>query len=285
MFHSLLKYIAAAIIAGFTAQEAAAQLETPQPSPKGKIEQKVGVMNVSVSYSRPGVKGRKIFGDLVPFGQEWRTGANEPTTITFSDPVKIEGQDLPAGTYSLYSIPQEQEWTVILNKKTSGPPRDTKEDAITLKIQPSRTANLVETFTINITDITTNAANLELAWENTVVKFRMEFDVDTKVMAAIKRTMENPLAAAANNYYQSASYYYSTNRELKTALEWVDKSLDINKNPYWVWRLKSQIQAALKDYKGAIVSAEMSKERAKAAGNEQFVKINEAAIAEWKGMK
>lgn len=285
MSHSLLKEAAVAFILAFTAQEVTAQLETPQPSPKGKIEQKVGVMNVTVSYSRPGVKGRKIFGDLVPFGQEWRTGANEPTTITFSDPVKIEGQDLPAGTYSLYTIPQEHEWTVIINKKTSGPPRDAKEDAVSFKVKPSRAANLVETFTINIADISTNAANLEIAWENTVVKFGMEFDVDTKVMAAIKRTMENPLAAAANNYYQSASYYFATNRELKTALEWVNKSLEINKNPYWVWRLKSEIQAALKDYKGAIASAEMSKERAKTAGNEQFVKINEAAIAQWKGMK
>ena len=113
----------------------------------------------------------------------------------------------------------------------------------------------------------------------------MEFDVDTKVMAAIKKAMENPYSPVANTYYQSASYYFTAGKDLKTALEWVNKSLELNKNPYWVWRLKSQIQATLKDYKGAIVSAEMSKERAKTAGNEQFVRFNEESIAEWKAMK
>ncbi len=268
------------------AQSSNAQLETPQPSPKGKIEQKVGVMNVSISYSRPGLKGRKIFGELVPFGKEWRTGANDPTTITFSDPVKLEGQDVPAGTYSIYSIPAEQEWTIIINKKvTGGPPRDVKEDLVSFKVKPSTSSAMIETFTINIGDISTNAAIVELGWERTIVKFRLEFDVDTKVMAAIKKSMENPYAGVAGMYYQSASYYFSSNKDLKVALEWVNKSLEMNKNPYWVWRLKSQIQAGLKDYKGAIVSAETSKARAKEAGNDQFVKFNEDAIAEWKAMK
>ena len=286
MFQSSLRcFVVAALLSVFV-HEATSQLETPQSSPKGKIEQKVGVMNVSVSYSRPGVKGRRIFGGLVPFGEEWRTGANEPTTITFSDPVKFEGQDLPAGSYALYTIPGEQEWAIILNKKTTGgTSRDPKEDALIAKVKPSAVSTPVETFTINISDISMNAANLELAWEKTVVKCRMEFDVDTKVMAAIKKSMENPLASVAGMYYQAASYYFTTDRDLKVALEWVNKSLEINKNPYWVWRLKSQIQAGLKDYKSAIASAEMSKERAKVAGNEQFVKINEDAIAEWKGMK
>jgi hypothetical protein len=286
MLMSSLRCLVVAISMALIAQSATSQLETPQPSPKGKIEQKVGVMNVSISYSRPGMKGRKIFGGLVPFGQEWRTGANEPTTITFSDPVKLAGQDVAAGTYSLYTMPGEQEWAIIINKKTTGgPPRDVKEDVVTFKVKPSRTSTPIETFTINISDISTNTADLELAWENTVVKFRMEFDVDSKVMAAIKKSMENPYAGVAGTYYQSASYYFTTNRDLKVALEWVNKSLEMNKNPYWVWRLKSQIQAGLKDYKGAIASAETSKEKAKAAGNEQFVKTNEDAIAEWKAMK
>jgi hypothetical protein len=267
-------------------QSGLSQLETPQPSPKGKIEQRVGIMNVSVSYSRPGIKGRKIFGGLVPYGKEWRTGANDPTTITFSDPAKLEGHDVPAGMYSLYTIPGEQEWTIIINKKTSGgPPRDEKEDLVSFKVKPSQTSMPVETFTINIADIAMSAANVELAWENTVVKFRMEFDVDAKVMAAIKKSTENPYASVAGMYYQSASYYFETRKDLDAALDWVSKSLEINKNPYWVWRLKSQIQAALKDYKGAIASAEMSKERAREAKNDQMVKTNEEAIAEWKTMK
>jgi hypothetical protein len=267
-------------------QSTFSQVETPQPSPKGKIEQKVGVMNVSVSYSRPSMKGRKIFGDLVPFAKEWRTGANDPTTITFSDKLMLEGNEVPAGTYALFTIPGEQEWTIIANKNSSGnSQRDAKDDAVSFKVKPMTSSMPIETFTISVADIGMNSANLELAWEKTIVKFKMEFDVDTKVMAGIKKAMENPYSSAANTYYQSASYYFSTGKDPKTALEWANKSLELNKNPYWVWRLKSQIQAALKDYKGAITSAEMSKTRAKEAGNDQFVRFNEEAIAEWKAMK
>ncbi len=243
-------------------------------------------MNVTVAYSRPGMKGRKIFGDLVPYGQEWRTGANDPTTITFSDAVKLEGHDVPAGTYALYTIPGEQEWTIIINKNTKeGPPRDKSSDVATFKLKSSSLPTPVETFTINISDIGINTGSVELVWEKTAVKFRMEFDVDAKVMAAIKKSTENPNSGVANMYYQSASYYFATNKDLKVALDWVNKSVELNKNPYWVWRLKSQIQAALKDYKGAIASAEVSRARAMEAKNDQFVKINEDAIAEWKAMK
>lgn len=284
MFQAPVRWFAIAAMLFCIGGESFSQLETPQPSPKGKIEQRVGVMNVSVSYSRPGIKGRKIFGGLVPYGQEWRTGANDPTTITISDPAKFEGHEIPAGAYSLYTIPGEQEWTIIVNKKTSGG-REEKEDLASFKVKPVRVSGPIETFTINISDIGISSANLELAWENTVVKFHMEFDVDTKVMAAIKKSTENPYSGVAGMYYQSASYYFETKKDLNVALEWVNKSLEMNKNPYWVWRLKSQIQAALKDYKGAIASAEMSKERAKEAKNDQFVKINEDAIAEWKAMK
>jgi hypothetical protein len=286
MLKSLVRWFVIAVSSSLVAQSALSQLETPQPSPKGSFEQKVGVMNVSVSYSRPGIKGRKIFGGLVPYGQEWRTGANDPTTISFSDPVKLEGHDVPAGTYSLYTIPGEQEWAVIINKKTTGgPPRDVKEDLVSFKVKSSHTSTPIETFTINISDIAISTASVELAWENTAVKFRMEFDVDSKVMAAIRKAMENPNAGVAAMYYQSASYYFTTEKDLKVALDWVNKSLEMNKKPYWVWRLKSQIQSALKDYKGAIASAEISKERAKEAGNDQYVKYNEDAIAEWKAMK
>ncbi len=286
MKQATMRWLVAVVSLTCIWQSVLCQVETPQPSPKGKIEQKVGVMNVSVSYSRPGMKGRKIFGELVPFGKEWRTGANDPTTITFSDKVKLEGNEVPAGTYALFTIPGEQEWTIIVNKNSSGnSQRDAKDDVVSFKVKPMASPMPIETFTINIADIGMNSANLELTWEKTVVKVKMEFDVDTKVMAAIKKAMENPYSSAANTFYQSASYYFSTSKDPKTALEWANKSLELNKNPYWVWRLKSQIQAALKDYKGAIASAEMSKARAKEAGNEQFVRFNDEAIAEWKAMK
>lgn len=286
MLKSSVRWVMVAAAAMFVAQSSQAQLETPQPSPHAKIEQRVGIMDVGVTYSRPGMKGRKIFGGLVPYGQEWRTGANNPTAISFSDAVKLEGKDLPAGTYSIFTIPGEQEWTIIINKNLEESlPRNTKEDVMSFKVKPSQLSTPVETFTINISDVGMNSANLELSWETTMVKFRMEFDVDTKVMAAIKKETEKPYAGVANMYYQSASYYFSNGKDLKSALEWVSKSLEMNDKPYWVWRLKSQIQAGLKDYKGAIASAETSKARATDAKNNQYVKFNEDAIAEWKAMK
>ena len=261
-------------------------LETPQLSPKGYVEQIVGVMIVSVLYSRMGRRGRKIFGGLVPYGQVWRTGANEPTAISFSDPVKLEGRDVPAGTYALYTIPGEQEWTIIINKKTAGFARhDEQEDLLRVKVKPAHTATTVETFTISVSDVATNSANIELAWENIIVKFGLEFDVDGKVMPAIQKAMENPLADVAGLYHQCASYYVIAKKDMRTALDWVTKSLEINKNPYFVWRLKAQIQASLKDFKGAVASAEIGVQRAKEAGNIQVAELLEGAIVEWKAME
>ena len=278
--------IAIAVIGVLTTQLAFSQLELPQASPRGKVEQKVGLMTVSASYSRPGIKGRKIFGGLVPFGEEWRTGANDRTTLTFSDSVKLEGHEVPPGTYALFTIPGEDEWTMIINKSaTGGIKRDPKDDLVSFKVRPIHMTAPVETFTINISDVATNSANLELAWENTMVKFRMEFDVDGRVEAAIRKAMENPLAGAATLYSQSASYYFTSKKDMKTALEWVNKSIEINSKPFAVWRLKSQIQAELKDYKGAIASAQTSLSKAKEAGNKEFIKFNEDAIAEWSAKK
>ena len=257
-------------------------LETPQLSPRGYVEQIVGVMNVSVSYSRTGMRGRKIFGGLVPFGQIWRAGANEPTTLTLSDRAKLEGYDIPAGSYSLYTIPGEQEWTIIINKKIAGfGQHDDKEDLFSFKVKSSRTSTPIETFTITFSDVSMNSANLELAWENTVVRFRVEFDVDSKVMPAIQKAMENPLADVAGLYHQSASYYFTAKKDMKVALDWVNKSLEINRNPYFVWRLKSQIQAELRDYRGAVATAEIAGQKAREAGNHPVAKLIEEAIAQW----
>ncbi|MDH4069869.1 MAG: DUF2911 domain-containing protein [Ignavibacteria bacterium] len=261
------------------------QLETPRASPLGKIEQAVGVMKVSVEYSRPGVKGRKVFGELVPFGQVWRTGANEATKITFSDDVMVEGSPVPAGTYSLYTVPGETEWTIIINKALNwGDQHDPKEDVVRFTVKPMKTGRMIETLTISVGDVKDDGAMVYLAWENTLVRFGLKFDVDSKVMAQIDDMMKSPLASVAGNYYQAASYYYNNGKDLNKALEWVSASLDIDADRYWVWRLKSQIQAGLKDLEGAIATAEVAKTKAKDAGNDQFVKYNEDAIAEWKAM-
>ena len=265
---------------------AVSQLQTPQASPKGEIEQAVGIMNVSVEYSRPGIKDRTIFGGLVPYGEVWRTGANEATKITFSDDVKVEGHPVPAGSYALYTIPGKNEWTIILNSKVNwGTEYDSKDDFLRFAVKPEAAGRTIETFTISIGDITDNAARVELAWENTLVRFGLEFDVDSRVMAQIDKLMANPMASLAGSYYQAANYYYNHGKDLTKALDWVSKSIEISGDRYWVWRLKAQIQAGLKDYEGAIATAQQAKEKAREAGNLQFVKYNEDSIAEWSKLK
>lgn len=283
----MIRLISASLLFGLLiltgAPPAVSQLETPRASPLGKVEQSVGVMNVSVEYSRPGVKERKIFGELVPFGQVWRTGANEATKIMFSDDVMVEGNPVPAGTYSLYTIPGETEWTIIINKALNwGDQHDPKEDVVQFTVKPMKTGRLIETLTIHIGDVKDDGAMVYLAWENTMVRFGLKFDVDSKVMAQIDELMKNPLETVAGNYYSAANYYYNHGKDLNKALEWVSASLDIAPDRFWVWRLKSQIQAGLNDLEGAIATAEVAKTKAKDAGNEQFVKYNEDSIAEWK---
>jgi hypothetical protein len=258
-------------------------LAVPQLSPKGYIEQIVGVMHVSVLYSRMGTKGRQVFGGLVPYGHVWRTGANEPTLISFSDAAKVEGHDIAAGTYALYSIPGEAEWTIIINKKTIGfGVHEPKEDLLRFTVKPFHTATQIETFTISFADVTMNATYVEVAWGTTAVKFRVEFDVNAKVLPAIQKAMENPMADVAGMYHQSAAYYLSIGKDLPRALEWINKSLELNDTFYFVWRVKALIQAGLKDYAGAIASGEVAQEKAKAAGNLQIAGMLVEAITGWK---
>lgn len=277
-------FFAAAMMISLMAQE---QIKTPQPSPLATITQQIGVMEVKVEYSRPGVKDRKIFGDLVPFNELWRTGANATTKFTFSDDVMIEGILVPAGDYGLYTIPGEEEWTIIFNKNLGwGTNRyDEKDDAARFTVKPVKHSGNVETFTIGFSNIRDNWAYVDLSWENTIVQFKIEFDVDSKVMAQIERIMANPERNLANLYYNAADYYYKNDKDLKQALAWVDKAIQMRSDAFWMVRLKSLIQAKTGDYKNAIKTAEQSKALAQKAGNQQYVKMNEDAIAEWKSKK
>ena len=254
------------LVSMIAVSNAVGQLETPRPSPLGKVEQEVGIMNVTIEYSRPGVKGRKVFGGLVPYGQVWRTGANSPTTITFSDNVMVDGNAVPAGKYSIYTIPGESEWTFILNKKvTGGAQLDEKEDLLRVKAAPKPTGKFVETMTFNISSVTNNTASVELAWENTMVGFGISFDVDSKVMAQIDEVMKDPFSEVAGTYYQAANYYFTNGKDLKKALDWSIKATDLSPESIFTWRLRSQIHAGLKDYNNAISSAKTSLEKAQKA--------------------
>ncbi|MBN1406191.1 MAG: DUF2911 domain-containing protein [Calditrichaceae bacterium] len=263
------------------------QIKTPQPSPGATLTQQIGIMEVTVKYSRPGIKDREIFGGLVPFGELWRTGANASTSFKFSDDVAIEGNKVVAGEYGLYTIPGQEEWTIIFNKGLgwgSGGYKE-EEDAARFKVKPEKLTNTVETLTIEFDHIRDNWAYVVVSWENTLVKFKIEFDVDSKVMSQIEKEMADPMKTHENNFYAAASYYYNHDKDNEQALSWVNKAIEKNPDAFWMIRLKSQIQAKLGKYKEAIETAKSGIEAAKKAGNEQYVKFNQDAIAEWEKMK
>jgi hypothetical protein len=263
-----------------------AQIKTPQPSPGAKVTQTVGLSDITIAYSRPSAKGRKIFGDLVPFDQKWRTGANTSTKITFPDEITVGGIKVPAGDYALVTIPGKTEWTIILNKNTTmggnlGKDYKTTDEVANFKVKPTTMSNMVETFTINFTDLTMNTANIELAWENTSVKFNISTDIDSRIMADIK---EKTSGTTATTYFQAARYYYDANKDMKQALEYINKAVEMDPK-FYIVHLQAQILAKTGDYKKAIDAAKRSMQLAKDADNTDYVALNEKAIAEWSKKK
>ena len=268
------------LIASFTAE---AQLKTPQPSPKAVVNQIVGLTDVEIEYSRPGVKGRTIFGDLVPFGKLWRTGANANTTISFSEDVVFDGKTLKKGKYALYTTPKADNWELVFYKTTDnwGTPEEWKEENIALKTtaKPETLNRNVESFTISINNLDNNFAHLELSWEKTFVAFKFEVPTQKTAIASIEKALAGP---TAGDYFSAAQFYFQSNGDLNKALGYVNKALDLNvEKPFWYNRLKSLIQAKLGDKKGAIETAKLSLAAAEAAKNNDYVKMNKDSIAEW----
>ena len=262
----------------------AQQLKVPASSPVSTLKQSVALSEVSIEYSRPSVKGRVVFGDLVPFGKVWRTGANASTKITFGEDVKLEGNPVPAGTYALYTIPDKDEWTIILNKNLTLWGSDgykQEEDYLRFKVKSSALSSKVESLTFNITDLAPTSANIVLEWENTRVVFNLTVDIDAKVMKNIDATM----ATDKRPYYQSALYYYENNKDMKQALTWVNKAIEQNPKAYWVILLKAKIQIELKDVAGANTSAQKVITLAKEDGNDDYVKQAQTLIASTKKAK
>ncbi|MGB0862564.1 MAG: DUF2911 domain-containing protein [Saprospiraceae bacterium] len=261
-----------------------AQIEYPAPSPPSKMIQTVGLTEIQVEYSRPSLKGRKMFGGLLPYGELWRTGANACTKITVNDDVEIQGNDLPKGTYALYTIPNRDEWTIIFHKNTThwgtgGKNYDSKEDAFRFTVKPTFTSEKVETFTIDINNIRSQTASIDLLWDNAKISFNITVDTDSKVMADIKKKMKG---ISGTTYYQAARYYHEEKKDFDLALEWIEKAIDIEGDKYWLLRLKSLILADLGKTKKAIKVAKKSKKLAQEDGNENYVKLNETSIKEWK---
>lgn len=261
-----------------------AQITMPQASPISKVDQTVGLTNIEVDYHRPSAKGRAVYGELVPYGKNWRTGANENTTISFSQDVMIDGKPLAKGTYALYTTPKADAWDIIFYKDIHnwGLPEEWSDEKIALKTsaKPESLNRLVETFTISFNNVTTESTNLELSWEKTLVSIKIEVPTQKIVLKTIEDTMDGP---SANEYYTCSQYYYQSNTDLNKALTWINQgiALSADKVPFWYYRLKSLIQFKLGDKKGAIESAKLSLAGATAEKNEDYIKQNKDSIELW----
>ena len=261
-----------------------AQITTPKLSPHCVLTHEIGFNEITIDYSRPSVRDRIIFGDLVPYGKLWRTGANASTKIKFKDDVTLEGHEVPAGEYTLYTIPGKDEWTIIIHTATSywGVGKDYKEtdDLVRFNVKPIILNHKIETMAIEVSDITANACNLEIRWDHTLIKINLKMDTDKKVLAEIDDKMKGVSQAT---YYQAAVYYLENDKDLNKALEWIDKAL-INNEQFWILRHKAMILAKLGRYKEAVVLAERSMQLAAQAENDDFKKQDEKAIAEWRAL-
>jgi hypothetical protein len=256
----------------------AQQLRTPAPSPTQTVKQDFALSAVELSYSRPSVKGRKIFGDLVPFGNVWRTGANNATTITFGEEVLINGKKVPAGKYGFLTIPGKDNWTLIITKQvdvTSPAAYKQESDVVRMDVKPVAINYKIENLTLQIGNITSNSCELQLMWDNTFVALPISSDVDTKVMGQIDQLMNKD----NRPYYNAAMYYLQNGKDLNQAVAWFDKAVVAQPDAFWVHHYRASALAKLGKKKEAKEAAEKSIGLAKAAKNDDYVKLNTDLIA------
>lgn len=274
--------------AGLSAQTPPApKLEFPAPSPAATIKQRIGITDVEVSYSRPSMRGRKIFGGLEAYGKVWRTGANSATKITFSTPVKFGGTGVAAGAYALFTIPGEKEWTVILNKVTGqwgAYTYDEKNDVARVQVAPATLAAPVETFTIGFDDLQNeSSATLSLAWEKTRVAVTLSVDLVGTLVPQIEAALANP--GPKSPYAQAAMFYLENNLDLKKALAWIDAAITANPKAFYLVYRKGLILEKMGDKAGAIAAAEASlaaAEKETGAIKDEYIRLNKALLGRLK---
>ena len=260
-----------------------AQIQVPPASPTFEVKGTIGLTEVHLVYSRPSARGRVVAGDLIPYGEVWRTGANASTKISFSTDVVIEGHKVPAGQYALYTIFNEQEATVILSKNIElwgsiGYSAD--DDQLRFNVPVKHPTSSYETLTMSFSDFTMNSANFNIKWDHTKVMFSIVSQVDELVMSQIKQQVIDNAPTNPGVYFQAAGYYFDTQKNDRMALDWVDKAIAGNEQKqYWVVHLKAKIQARLGEKSAAKATAESSIELAKAAGNPDYIRLNEKLIA------
>ena len=250
-----------------------AQVKMPAPSPTQTTKQDFGIGTIELTYSRPSIKGRKIFGDLVPFNKLWRTGANAATKIVFSEPVEMGGKKVDTGTYVLYTIPGIDSWEVILNKGLKNWGTDgykETEDVVRFKVEPMKMKNKLETFTMEFSDVKPENCSLDIKWEKT--------SVSIPVVANFKETVKMQINAAMKTdkkpYWQAAQFYNEYDKNLPMALDNVTKAIEENKEAFWMWIYKAKIQKDMGDMAAAMESSKKSMELAAAAKNDDYVKMN-----------
>jgi len=258
-----------------------AQLKTPAPSSTQTIKQDFGLGSVELSYSRPGMKGRKIFGDLVPFGKVWRTGANGATTLTFADEVTIGGTKIPAGKYGLLTIPDKASWTIIITKQldvTSPAAYKQENDVVRVQAKPAGIKNQFETFTMQFANVKPTSIELHMTWDKTDVTLPITTEIEAKVMSQITELMkeEDP---KKRPYFNAAMYYMDNGKDLNQALDWFNKAAEQNPKAFWVMHQRANCLAKLGKKQEAIESANKSIELAKEAKNDDYVALNQKLLA------
>jgi len=276
-----------AFIASLTAQTPAApKLEFPMPSPPTTLKQRVGITDIEVNYSRPGVKGREVFGGLVPYDQVWRTGANSATKLTFSTAVTLNGSPIPAGTYELFTIPGKTEWTVIVHKNMSqwgDYQYDQKNDVVRVKAKPVTLPSPMESFAIGFSDLRDSSATFYLAWEKTRVPMKLEIDTVGMLKPQVEAAMA--VEGAKKPYFASAMFYYENNLDLKKAMTWLDAGLEENPKAFWMIYRKGLILEKMGDKAGALAAANQSLKmasQAQGAMKDEYTRLNRALIASLK---
>lgn len=264
-----------------------AQILSPKSSPIATVEQRVGLTDVKIEYSRPSKNDRVVFGQLVPFNEMWRTGANENTKITVSDAIVFGKDTLEVGTYAIFTKPSESSWEIIFYSDIAnwGTPDEWDENKVVLRVNAKVAAlnDVVETFTIGIDSPTTKTANLNFSWDETRASVSFAVPTAEKMAKSIEITMAGP---TAGDFHTSAEFYYKEKMDMKQALEWSTKACDLRGDEaFWMLRLKSLIQAELGDYKGAIETAKRSLASAETAKYQSYIDMNKASIEEWSKKK
>jgi len=273
---------AALFTSSLHAQEAK-KLEFPQASPLASVKERVGVTAVSIDYSRPSVRERKIFGGLLPYGEVWRTGANAATKITFSTDVKVGGAAVPAGSYALFTIPGQAEWTVILSKVVDDQwgayAYNQKDDQARVKVKPVAMAEPLETMTISLQDMRAGKANLVIAWEKT----KVPVEIDTELVAKIKPQIEAAMAGSGEKpYFAAAMFYYENDLDMALAKSWIEAAAKQQPDAVWIVYRKGLILKKAGDKEGALAAATQARELASKADGElkaEYTRLSEALIA------